>query len=130
MISANTRGFRLLPSYYEAIRELPDGERLALYDAIFDFGFGNQVEELPLTVRAYFTLMKPSIEKSVEFFERQKANSDKAAEKAKEKVGQTQNEPGAQSGKRRESDSDSDSEGEGEGDSDSEGESESESGGA
>ena len=47
MAIAKTNGFRLLPSYYEAIRDLPDAERLLLYDAVFDFGFGNEVQELP-----------------------------------------------------------------------------------
>ena len=91
---SKTRGFRMLPSYYEAIRVLPKGERLALYDAIFDFGFGNEPAELPMHLRAYFTLMAPSIEKSVLFFERQKANSEKAAIKAGKKVGISQNDTG------------------------------------
>ena len=77
MSIARTNGFRWLPSYYEAIRDLPDAERLQMYDAIADFGFGNSVEELPPLLNGYFGLIKPSLEKSMKFEAKQKDNGEK-----------------------------------------------------
>ena len=77
MTKAKTEGFRWLPSYYEAVRDLPDSERLAIYDAIIDYGFGNDVQELPPLLNGYFRLMQPSIEKSIRFEVKQKENGSK-----------------------------------------------------
>ena len=71
---AKTRGFRVLPSYYEAIRALPDGERLRMYDALFDRGFGYEVGDLPPLLNCYMTLIIPSLDKSVLLFKRQQQN--------------------------------------------------------
>ena len=60
MAIAKTEGFRWLPSYYEAIRDLPDQERLMMYDAICDYGFGNEIDELPPLLRALFCLILES----------------------------------------------------------------------
>ena len=94
MYNAKTWGFRVLPSYYDAIRNLSDRERLRLYDAMFDYGFGNEVGELAPMQHTFFTLMQPSLEKSVLFFERQKANSKNAGRKPKTEVDLIQNESG------------------------------------
>lgn len=77
MATANTDGFRVLPSYYEVMRDLPDAERLALYDALFDYGFGNEPQALPPLLAGYFRLIKPSLEKSVRFHEKQRENGAK-----------------------------------------------------
>ena len=77
MASAKTNGFRLLPSYYEAIRDLPDAERLLLYDAVFDFGFGNEVQELPPLLKSLFGLIVPTLERSIRFEEKQRRNGAK-----------------------------------------------------
>ena len=77
MAKANTSGFRWLPSYYEAIRDLPDPERLAMYDAITDYGFGNEVVELPPILQGFFLLMQPTLEKSIKFEAKQKSNGQK-----------------------------------------------------
>ena len=100
MAKAKTEGFRWLPSYYEAIRDLPDSERLAIYDAIIDYGFGNDVQELPPLLNGYFRLMQPSIEKSIRFEEKQKENGSKGGRppktqtKPKENPDETQNDSG------------------------------------
>lgn len=96
MAKAQTFGFRLLPSYYEAIRDLPDDERLAIYDAIMDFGFGNEVHDLPTPLLdGYFRLIKPSVEKSIKFEQKQKANGSKGGRppKPKQNPEETQAEP-------------------------------------
>ena len=77
MATAKTSGFRWLPSYYEACRDLPDAERLALYDAIVDYGFGNDPGELPPLLSAILMLITPTLEQSVRFEEKQRANAAK-----------------------------------------------------
>ena len=74
MLEAKTNGFRWLPSYYNALRNLPDEERLKLYDAVSDFGFGNEVGELPPLLAGFFGLIKPTLERSIRFEEKQAAN--------------------------------------------------------
>lgn len=81
MTKANTYGFRVLPSYYEAIRDLPDAERLRIYDAIMDYGFGNEVGELPPLLNGYFGLIKPSLEGSIKFEAKQVANGKRAGDR-------------------------------------------------
>lgn len=83
MTTAKTAGFRWLPSYYEAIRDLPDAERLAMYDAIADFGFGNEPGELPPLLLGYFRLIEPTLAKSVRFEGKQKANGQKGGRPSK-----------------------------------------------
>ena len=83
MASAKTNGFRLLPSYYEAIRDLPDEERLLLYDAVFDFGFGNEVQELPPLLKSLFGLIVPTLERSIRFEEKQRRNGAKGGRPSK-----------------------------------------------
>ena len=72
---AENRGFRILPSYYDAIRPLPDAERLMLWDAIMDYGCTGIITELPPMVNAVFKCLAPNIAKSVKYFQDQ---SDKA----------------------------------------------------
>ena len=95
MAKANTDGFRVLPSYYEAIRDLPDDERLRMYDTIMDFGFGNKVGELPPLLMGYLKLIMPSLEKSMKFESKQKANGQKGGRppKPKHNPGETQTKP-------------------------------------
>lgn len=85
MAKANTNGCRLLPSYYEAIRDLPDEERLMMYDAIMDYGFGNEIPELPPLLGGYFGLIKPTLEKSIKFEEKQVENGKKGGRPPKPK---------------------------------------------
>ncbi len=109
MHKANTNGFKWQPSYYEAIRDLPDAERLKMYDAISDYGFGNVIEDLPPLLNGYFLLMKPILEKSVEYYTAQQGNGKKGGrppKKTKQNPNKTQKNPAVN----RDSDSDSDSE--------------------
>lgn len=90
MASAKTNGFRLLPSYYEAIRDLPDEERLLLYDAVFDFGFGNEVQELPPLLKSLFGLIVPTLERSIRFEEKQRRNGAKGGRPPKSRTKPTE----------------------------------------
>ena len=129
MITAKTAGFRFLPSYYEAIRELPDAQRLALYDALLDFGFGNEPGELPPLLNGFFCLMRPNIEKSQRYYEAQKANGAKGGRPGKDRAkpnenpNETQLEVTVVKPENRDSDCDSENESESEYESESEGES-------
>ena len=117
MRKANTDGFRMLPSYYEAIRDLPDEDRLRLYDAILDRGFGNEVEELPPVLAGFFLLIEPTLEKSTRYFEKQRANGSRPKTKKPDEASESQTEA---NGKRE---SESDSEGDSESECECEGES-------
>ena len=70
--NVQSRGFHVLPSYYEAIRDLPDKERFPLYDALFDYGFeGAEPENLSPVGQAIFSLIRPVMDKSVRYYEEQ-----------------------------------------------------------
>lgn len=84
MLNAKTAGFRWLPSYYEGIRNLPDAERLRMYDAVMDFGFGNEVGELPPLLNAVFMVMAPTLERSVRFEQNQRENGLKGGRPKKQ----------------------------------------------
>ncbi len=59
-------GFLMLPSYYDALRPLPDDQRLALYDAILDYAFARKEPEgLPPILKGYFSLLRPNIDSSI-----------------------------------------------------------------
>lgn len=83
MTKANTYGFRMLPSYYEAIRDLPDPERLRMYDAIMDYGFGNAPGQLPASLRGIFGLIRPTLAKSIKFEAKQVENGKKGGRPSK-----------------------------------------------
>ncbi len=71
-------GFTMLPSYYEALRPLPDDERLALYDAILDYAFASvQPTGLPPLLNGYFTLLRPNIDSSIRHYSASKENGKK-----------------------------------------------------
>ena len=66
------RSFRVLPSYYAAIRDLPDEERLRMYDALFGFGCGGlEPDGLSPLEHAVFLLLRPTVESSVRYFDEQ-----------------------------------------------------------
>lgn len=61
-----TRGFVFLQSYFQALRPLPDSERLALLDAILDFAFeGKEPDGLPPLLNGYFSILRPNIESGI-----------------------------------------------------------------
>lgn len=57
-------GFVFLASYYHALKELPDGDRLSLYDAIACYGVTGREPELCGIQKAFFSLIKPNIDSS------------------------------------------------------------------
>ena len=64
------RSFTVWPSYWEALHELNDGQRLKLYDAIFAFGtLGVEPFFEDVVCKAVFAVIRPNIEKSVKAHE-------------------------------------------------------------
>ncbi len=52
-------GVPYLKQFHESVRPLNDADRLAVYDAIFDYGFtGKPPKNLPPTANGVFTLIK------------------------------------------------------------------------
>ncbi len=67
-------GVVVLPSYYEAIRGLPDQERLQMYDAIVRYGLYGEIIDLPPVLLSLFTLIKPNIDSSQKRYRAAKNN--------------------------------------------------------
>lgn len=59
-------GFVFFDSYDAALRNLPDEDRLALYDAMCAFAFRGEEPSLSPLLASFFALIKPTIEKSLE----------------------------------------------------------------
>ena len=58
-------GFVFQPSYYASMSNLPDNERLALYDALCRYGlYGEMPEGLPPIANGFFMLMQPTVDAS------------------------------------------------------------------
>lgn len=71
-------GIVFLPSYYEAIRPLPDQERLMMYDAILDYGLsGVEPDGLPPILAGYFALLRPNIDSTVRRYDSSVKNGKK-----------------------------------------------------
>ena len=51
-------------SFYEAIQQLPEADRLSVYEAIFEYSLNNAEIQLSGTPAAVFTLLKPILDKS------------------------------------------------------------------
>lgn len=55
--------FVIYKSFYEAIKDLPDEDRLMLMDAIMEYGlYGIEPADLPPVQRCIFTLIKPQMD--------------------------------------------------------------------
>ena len=79
-------GFTMLPSYYEALRPLPDDQRLQMYDAIMDYAFlGKEPEHLPPILAGYFHLMRPNIDNSVKHYSASVTNGKKGGRPPRKK---------------------------------------------
>lgn len=84
----------ILPSYHEAIKDLPDADRLQMYDAIIRYGLYGEAVELSGVAKALFTLIKPNIDSSQTRYRAAKANGEKGGRPAKN---QSKNQIGNQS---------------------------------
>lgn len=58
------KGFVFLESYYAAAKDLPDKQRLALYDAIIKYALKNEEAKLAGITKSLFVLIQPVIDKS------------------------------------------------------------------
>ncbi len=78
-------GFVMLPSYYVALRPLPDDQRLAMYDAIWDYVFaGTLPEGLSPVLNGYFLLLQPNIDASARRYNASVSNGRKGGRPRKE----------------------------------------------
>ncbi|MBR5792391.1 MAG: hypothetical protein IKY34_04725 [Ruminiclostridium sp.] len=90
-------GFTFLPSYYDALRPLPDEERLALFDAILDYVFQGKEPDLPPLLNCCFSLLRPNVDASVKRYQVNVENGKRGGRPTKQKPNknpsQTQEEP-------------------------------------
>lgn len=85
------KGVLILPSYYDSIKDLPDDDRLALYDAICIYGLCKEQPTLSTsTQRSIFKLIVPNIDAAAKRYEASQANGKKGGRPKKK---QTQNQP-------------------------------------
>ena len=122
-------GVVFLPSFHEAIKDLPDAERLGVYDAVIRYGLYGEVMEMPPVVKSMFALIKPVIDSSQRRYRAAKENGSKGGRPRKNQTeNQTINQTGNQE-KDTDIDSDNDMDFDSEKDADIDGERESLSGG-
>lgn len=106
---ADGRGFTMLPSYYEALRPLPDDMRLQLYDAIMDYAFqSKEPEGLSPILAGYFTLLRPNIDNSIRHYSSSVENGRKGGrpKKPSENPTETQVKPSGNREKEKETEMD------------------------
>ena len=85
-------GVVFFPSFHDAIKELPDEQRLNIYDAIACYGLYGEIIEMQPVVKSLFALMKPVIDSSQNKYRAAKANGSKGGRgKKKQKENQNQN---------------------------------------
>ena len=103
-------GFTMLPSYYDALRPLPDDMRLQMYDAIFDYAFrGTEPEGLSPVLNGYFALLRPNLDSSIKHYAASVGNGKKGGRPPKKPNGnltETQTEPGGNREKEKEKEMD------------------------
>ena len=80
-------GVVFLPSFYEAIKDLPDNVRLGVYDAVVCYGLYGELIEMEPTVKCLFTLIKPNIDASQRRYRTAKANGSKGGRPPKNQTG-------------------------------------------
>lgn len=100
----------MLPSYYEALRPLPDDMRLQLYDAIFDYAFrGTEPEGLSPVLNGYFALLRPNLDSSIKHYAASVGNGKKGGRPKKKPDNNpaiTQQKPGGNREKEKEREKD------------------------
>ncbi len=81
-------GIVFLPSFHEAIKDLPDAERLGAYDAIIRYGLYGEIVDMTPLVKSLFVLIKPVVDASQNRYRASKENGKKGGRPLKN---QTQN---------------------------------------
>ena len=84
-------GVVFLPSYHEAIKDLPDSDRLQMYDAIVRYGLYGEITELSAVTKALFTLIKPNIDSSQNRYRAAKENGQKGGRPKNQRENQKRN---------------------------------------
>ena len=78
--------FTFFVSYFEAAQALEETDRIVFYDAICKYAFYGEDVDVPAHVRALFVMVKPYMDKSLAFSQKQSDNRkrpNKASEKEK-----------------------------------------------
>lgn len=73
-------------SFYEAIKEIPESEQLAVYKAISIYALEQEEIELTGIAKAIFSLVKPQLDANYKKYENGKQKKSKAEAKSKQKV--------------------------------------------
>lgn len=82
-------------SFYEAIKELPDAERLKIYDAICDYSLNLKPTDLQGVAAGFFTLIKPQLDANNKRYENgcvAKTKQEESKEQAKGKQDESKGE--------------------------------------
>ena len=84
-------GVVFLPSFHEAIKDFPDGDRLQMYDAIICYGLYGEMPNLNPVLRSLFALVKPVIDSSQNRHRAAKENGKKGGRPKNQRKNQTEN---------------------------------------
>lgn len=87
--------FTFYGSFYDAISELDDADRLAVYDAICGYGITGKVPELTGVAALAFKLMRPNIDENLKRRAAGKAGGEQTQSKPEAKPKQTGSKPEA-----------------------------------
>lgn len=79
------QGLLIFPSYYDAIRHLPDADRLQIYDAICAYGFQDAEPELDGAAYSVFSLIRPIIDSTQRRYKARQENGKKGGNPAFQK---------------------------------------------
>lgn len=77
-------------SFYEAIKEIPESEQLAVYKAISIYALEQEEIELTGIAKAIFSLVKPQLDANYKKYENGKQKKSKVEAKSKQKVSKTE----------------------------------------
>lgn len=85
--------FTFFVSYFEAAQALEEADRLVFYDAVCKYAFYGEDVDVPAHVRALFVMVKPYMDKSLAFSQKQSDNRKRPnkATEGKEKPNKTSN---------------------------------------
>lgn len=92
MPEVDKRGVVFRPSFYEAIKPLPNEERLAMYDAVVKYGLEGELPVLEGMLLSLFVLMKPNIDASQKKYSANIENGKKGGRHSKNPA-ETQQKP-------------------------------------